>query len=88
MQCVPYAVILQIFLLFSIFYTAEFNSLLYPNDKIYDGVVFADRFCYQLTMFGNRIFIVLSRLLHDRIAYAIDTSKIIRRMLPNFLLFA
>ena len=48
-----------------------------PNDKIYDDVVFADRFRYPLAMVGIRVLIGLSRLLHAHIAYEIDTSKII-----------
>ena len=47
------------------------------NDKIYDNEAFADRFRYQLTMFEIRIFIGLSRVLHDHIAYEIVISKII-----------
>ena len=57
--------------------TAEFNRLPCPNDKMYDDVVFADRFRYPLTMFGIRVLIGLSRLLHAHIAYEIDTAKII-----------
>ena len=37
---------------------------------------FADRFRYPLTMFGNRVLIVLSRLLHADIAYETETGKI------------
>ena len=44
---------------------------------MFDGAVFADRFRYQLTMFGIRVLIGLSRTLHAHIAYEIDTSKII-----------
>ena len=40
-------------------------------------LVFADRFRYLLTMFGIRVLIGLSRLLHAHIAYEIDTAKII-----------
>ena len=43
---------------------------------MYDDAVFADRFRYQLAMFGSRLLIGLSRLLHDDIAYEIDTAKI------------
>ena len=59
------------------FDTVEFNRLPYPNDKIYNEVVFADRFRHHLTMFGFRVLIVPSRLLHARIAYETDTAKII-----------
>ena len=42
-----------------------------------DDAVFADRFRYQLTMFGIHVLIGLSRLLHAHIAYETDTDKII-----------
>ena len=44
---------------------------------MYDGAVFADRFRYQLTMFGIHVLIGLSRRLHAHIAYETDTGKII-----------
>ena len=44
---------------------------------MYDDEVFADRFRYQLTMFGIRILIGLSCLLHAHTAYEIDSAKII-----------
>ena len=44
---------------------------------MYDDAVFANRFHYQLTMFGIRVLIWQSRLLHAYIAYEIDTAKII-----------
>ena len=44
---------------------------------MYDDVVYADQLRYPLTMFGNRVLIGLSRLLHAHIAYEIDTAKII-----------
>ena len=44
---------------------------------MYDDAVFPDRFRYQLTMFGIRVLIGLSRLLHAHIADGIDTAKII-----------
>ena len=43
---------------------------------MYDDAGFADRFHYQLTMFGIRILIGLSRLIHTHIAYEIDTAEI------------
>ena len=42
---------------------------------MYDGEIFAGRFRYQLTMFGMRKFIELSRLLHGHIAYEIIIQK-------------
>ena len=44
---------------------------------MYGDAVFAIRFRYQLTMFGIRVLIWISRLRHARIAYVIDTDKII-----------
>ena len=76
-QCVPYAVILQIFLLFSmISETVEFNRLPCPNNEMYDDAVFANRFHYQLTMFGIRVLIWLSWFCHAHIACVINTDKI------------
>ena len=48
--------------------TVEFSRLPCPHDKIYDDEIFADRFCYQLTMFEVRVLIGLSRFLYARIA--------------------
>ena len=59
------------------FDTVEFNRLPCPKNEMYDDEVFASRFHYQLTMFGIRVLIWLSRLLHAHIAYEIDTDKII-----------
>ena len=59
------------------FDTAEFNSLPCPNNEMYDDAVFDDRFRCQLVMFGIRVLIGISRLLHSHIAYKIDTAKII-----------
>ena len=44
---------------------------------MYDDAVFAIRFRYKLTMFGIRVLIWISRLLHAHIAYEVDTAKII-----------
>ena len=44
---------------------------------MYDDAVFADRFRYQLTMFGIQEMIGRYRFLHAHIAYDTDTSKII-----------
>ena len=44
---------------------------------MYDDAISAVRFRYQLTMFGIRLLIGLSRLLHTHIAYETDTAKII-----------
>ena len=75
-QCVPHAVILQIFIWFSMIHTVEFNRLPRPNNKMYDDAVLSDRFRNQLTIFGIRVLIGLSPLLHAHIAYEIDTAKI------------
>ena len=51
---------------------------------MYDDVVFACRFLYQLTKFGIRVLIGLSRLLHAPIAYEIYNAKNINRLpCPN-----
>ena len=44
---------------------------------MYDDAVLANRFHYQLTMFGIRVLIWQSRYFHAHIAYVIDTDKII-----------
>ena len=49
--------ILPNFLLFVWFHTQEFNRLPCSNNKICDDADFADRFRYQLAMFGIRVFI-------------------------------
>ena len=69
--------ILPNFLLFAWFDTLEFNSLPCSNNKKYDDADFADRFRYQLAMFGIRILIWLSWLLHAHIAYMTDSAEII-----------
>ena len=58
-------------------YTAKFNRLSCPNNKMYDDAVFADRFRCQLTMFQVRKVIGQTRHVHANIAYEIVTTKII-----------
>ena len=67
--CQNHRLILPNFLLFEWFYTVVFNQLPCPNNKMYDAVVFADRFRYQSTMFQVCTWIMLSRLLDTHIAY-------------------
>ena len=69
--------ILPNFLLFAWFDTLEFNRLPCSNNKIYDDADFADRFRYQLAMFGIMVLTWLSWLLHAHIAYITDGAKII-----------
>ena len=69
--------ILPNILLFAWFDSLEFNRLPCPNNEMYGDSVFAIRFQYQLAIFGMPVLILLSRLLHARIAYEIDTNKII-----------
>ena len=57
--------------------TVELNRLPCPNNEMNGDAVFAFRFRYQLAIFGMRVLILLSRLLHAHIAYEIDTDKII-----------
>ena len=59
------------------FDTVEFNRLPCPKNEMYHDAVFANRFHYQLTMFGIRVLIWLSRFFHADIAYVLDTDKII-----------
>ena len=44
---------------------------------MYDDAFFASRFRYQLSMFGIRLLIGLSRLIHAHVAYETDGAKII-----------
>ena len=69
--------ILPNFLLFAWFDTLEFNRLPFSTNKIYDDADFADRFRYQLSMFGIPVLIWLSWLLLAHIAYITDGAKII-----------
>ena len=69
--------ILPNFRLFAWFDTLEFNRLPCSNNKIYDDAGFADRFRYQLAMFGIRVLIWLSRRHKAHIAYITDGAKII-----------
>ena len=67
--------------------TVKFNRLPCPNNEMYGDAVFAIRFRYQLAIFGMRVLIWLSRLLH---AYCIwnRSCQNHRSIFPNFLLFA
>ena len=69
--------ILPNFLLFAWFDTLEFNRQPCSNNKIYYDADFADRFRYQLAMFGIRVLKWLSWLHHAHIAYITDGAKII-----------
>ena len=57
--------------------TGEFNRLPCPKNQMYDDAVFANGVHYQLAMFGIRILIWLSWLLHAHIAYITDCGNII-----------
>ena len=57
--------------------TVAFNRLPCPKNEMYYDAVFANRFHYQLTMFGIRVLIWQFRFFHAHIAYVIDTDKII-----------
>ena len=57
--------------------TVEFNRLPCPNNEMYGDAVFAIRFRYQLAIFGFRVLIWLSWLLHAHIACRTDGAKII-----------
>ena len=68
--------ILSNFLLLEWFDTLEFNRLPCSNNKMNDDAGFACRFRNHLTIFGIRLLVGLSRLLHAHIAYEIDGAKI------------
>ena len=51
---------------------------------MYDYAVFADRFRYQLNLFGIPELIGQSRLLRAHIAYETDTDKIISEFFQMF----
>ena len=57
------------FLSFLWLYAVEFYRQPCSHNKIYDNIVCADRFRYQLTMFVVCELIWLSRLLYTHIAY-------------------
>ena len=57
--------------------TVEFNCRPCLNDKMDDDADFVDQFHYQLTIFGNRVLIGLSRILRGHIANELYTAKII-----------
>ena len=65
------------FLLFSMIGCCRIQSPACSNNEMYDDAVFADRFRYQLTLFGIHELIGQSRLLRAHIAYETDTDKII-----------
>ena len=69
--CQNHRSILPHFLLFSWLDTVEFNGLPCPNNKMYDDVVFDNRFRFKLTMFEVCILIWLSILFDTHIAYEI-----------------
>ena len=71
--CQNHPSIQQNFLWFAWCHTVEYNRMPCSNNKMYDDVVFADLFRYQLTMFEIRILTELSRLLDTHIAYEIVT---------------
>ena len=61
--CQNHRSILPNFLLFAWFYLFELNRRQWSNNKMYDNMVFNDRFWYQLTMFEVCI-ITTGNLLH------------------------
>ena len=67
--------ILPNFLLFAWFDTVEFKRLPCSNTKMYDDIVFDDRFRYQLTMFEVCVLLWQSLLLDTHIAYEIVIYK-------------
>ena len=59
------------------FETVEFKCLPCSNNELYDDAVFADRFRYQLIVFGIRVWIGYLESFVLKIAYEMDTAKII-----------
>ena len=76
-QCVPYAEVCRFFYCFAWSETIEFNRLPCPNNEMYGDAVFSIRFRYLFAIFGVRLLIWLSPLLHADIAHEIDTDKFI-----------
>ena len=72
--CQNHRRILPNFLLFCMITYGWIQSPAVQMNKMYADVVFADRFRYPLTIFGYRVLIGLSRLLHAHIAYETDTA--------------
>ena len=77
LQCVTYVAFCRFFYCLAWSESVEFNRLPCPNNEMYGDAVFAIRLRYQLAIFGMRVLICLSRLLHAHIAHEIDTDKII-----------
>ena len=69
--CHNHSSVLMTFPLFASFDTVEFNRLPCSNNEMYDNIVFAFPFRYQLTMFEVCVLIWLSPLLYTHIAYEI-----------------
>ena len=74
--CQNHRSILRDLLLFAWFDSIEFNRLPCSNNKMYDDIVFANRFRYQLTMFEVCVLIWLSPLQYTHIAFVIVIQKI------------
>ena len=75
--CQNHRISLPNFLSFAWFDALDFNRQPCSNNKMYDNAVFADRFLYQLNVFGILVLIGLSRLCHAHIAFETDGANII-----------
>ena len=68
MRCAPYAAILQLILLLSMILYCRVQSPAVSKRQDVRDVVVVYRFRYPLNMFGNQVWIGLSRLFHAHIA--------------------
>ena len=76
-QCVPYAAILQIFLLFSMILYCRIQLPAVYKQRDVRWCSFRWSIPLSIGRFAIPLLIGLSRLLHGHIAYKIDTAKII-----------
>ena len=76
-QCLTYAAVLHIFLLFSMISYCRIQSRAVSKRQEVRWCSFCWSIPYQLTMFGFRVLIGLFRLLHTHIVYETDSTKII-----------
>ena len=68
----------------ALFVTVEFDRLPCPNNEMHDDAVFADRFRYQLTMFGIHVLIGYLNFF----MLILHMKQIPTKSSQNFLLFA
>ena len=86
-QCVPYAAILQICILFSMIWYCRIQLPAVSKQRDVPWCGFRRSIPLSIDYVWNTSIDRLSRLLHADIAYEIDNAKIIAAFLPTFLLF-